>query len=52
MGPGKDKIDALEKKYSQPPIDQNERNKHYRFLVQRGFTSEQVKLAMNHKKSQ
>ncbi|MFT5452745.1 MAG: regulatory protein [Enterobacterales bacterium] len=45
-------IDALKKKYSQPPVDQNQRNKHYRFLVQRGFTSEQVKLAMNHQKTQ
>jgi regulatory protein len=44
-------IDALQKKYSQPPSDQNERNKHYRFLVQRGFTSEQVKSAMKYQKS-
>jgi len=37
---------ALQKKYSKSPSDQNERNKYYRFLLQRGFTSEQVKRAM------
>ena len=45
-------IDAIKKKYSEPPLDQNERNKHYRFLLHRGFSSDQVKTAMKRQKSQ
>ncbi|PCJ49954.1 MAG: hypothetical protein COA74_03970 [Gammaproteobacteria bacterium] len=38
-------LKALEKKYSVSPSGQNEINKRYRFLSQRGFTSEQIKWA-------
>ena len=37
--------EALNKKYSSKSHSQQEQNKRYRFLQQRGFTTEQIKIA-------
>jgi len=42
---------ALIKKYSSQPIVQNDKNKRYRFLQQRGFYNEQIKWALNNANS-
>jgi len=39
---------ALNKKFSSIAANQNEKNKYYRFLQQRGFSTEQIKLALQH----
>ena len=42
---------ALNKRFSSQPESQNEVNKRYRFLLQRGFTNEKIKSAIKAFKS-
>ena len=43
-------LQALNKRFSALPSNQNEVNKQYRFLLQRGFNNEQIRWALKHQK--
>ena len=43
-------LTALTKKFTVPYLNQNESNKQYRFLQQRGFSNEQIKWALKNLK--